>query len=109
MQRDSLDAIKQLNDMRLNATGDPEIATRINSFEMAFRMQSSRAGADGHFQGIAQNARNVWRRAGQTAPSPTTACWRADWSRRGVRFVQLYHEAWDQHGNLVHDLAEELP
>ena len=40
LQRDSLDALKDLNTMRLNATGDPEIATRINSFEMAFRMQA---------------------------------------------------------------------
>src|SRR2546427_132571 len=41
LQRDSLDAIRNLNQARLEATGDPEIATRINSFEMAFRMQSS--------------------------------------------------------------------
>src|SRR5215831_11086182 len=40
LQRDSLDALNQLNTMRLNATGDPEIATRVNSFEMAFRMQA---------------------------------------------------------------------
>ena len=38
--------------------------------------------------------------------SPTTACWRAAWWRRGVRFVQLYHEAWDQHSNLVKDLQK---
>ncbi len=41
LQRDSLDAIRGMNEMHLTATGDPEIATRINSFEMAFRMQSS--------------------------------------------------------------------
>ena len=41
LQRDSLDSIKRLNEMRAGVTGDPEIATRINSFEMAFRMQSS--------------------------------------------------------------------
>src|SRR5712664_2439010 len=41
MQRDSLDAVKHLNQMRLGVTGDPEIATRITSFEMAYRMQSS--------------------------------------------------------------------
>ena len=40
LQRDSLDALKQLNQMRVDATGDPEISTRINSFEMAFRMQA---------------------------------------------------------------------
>src|SRR5436190_18575300 len=41
LQRDSLDSIRRLNEMRLGITGDPEISTRINSFEMAFRMQSS--------------------------------------------------------------------
>ncbi|MEJ7618696.1 MAG: DUF1501 domain-containing protein, partial [Pyrinomonadaceae bacterium] len=41
LQRDSLDSISRLNKMRLGVTGDPETATRINSFEMAFRMQSS--------------------------------------------------------------------
>src|SRR5205823_879522 len=40
VQRDSLDALKQLNTMRASVTGDSEIATRINSFEMAFRMQA---------------------------------------------------------------------
>ena len=80
LQRDSLDAIRSLNQMRLDVTGDPEIATRINSFEMAFRMQTQRAGADGHF---AKN-RNTSSRC--TAPSrasrrsPTTACWRGGWS-----------------------------
>ena len=39
LQRDSLDTINKLNKMRLDVTGDPEIATRINSFEMAFKMQ----------------------------------------------------------------------
>ena len=42
MQRKSLDALKALNEHHLEATGDPEIATRINSFEMAYRMQTSR-------------------------------------------------------------------
>src|SRR5207248_8137979 len=41
LQRDSLDAVKKLNEERLDLVGDPEIATRINSFEMAFRMQTS--------------------------------------------------------------------
>src|SRR5262245_53232534 len=41
MQRDSLDTIRKLNERRLGVVGDPEIATRINSYEMAFRMQSS--------------------------------------------------------------------
>ena len=46
VQRDTLDAVKALNQQRLDLVGDPEIATRINSFEMAYRMQSERAGVD---------------------------------------------------------------
>src|SRR5437764_12718407 len=41
LQRDSLDSIRHLNEMHLGEMGDPEIATRINSFEMAYRMQAS--------------------------------------------------------------------
>src|SRR5207249_1666266 len=41
MQRDSLDSIKRLNQKHLDVVGDPEIATRISSFEMAYRMQTS--------------------------------------------------------------------
>ncbi len=63
-QRHSLDAIKALNEKRLGVTGDPEIATRISSFEMAYRMQSS-TGTHGPFQGIEEDARHVWGRAGQ--------------------------------------------
>ena len=69
-----------LNQMRLDVTGDPEIATRINSFEMAYRMQIERAGADGP---VARSRSRRWR---CTAPSrasrrsPTTACWRGGWS-----------------------------
>jgi len=61
IQRDSLDTIKRLNQKHLDVVGDPEIATRINSFELAHSHAAYRAGVDGHFQGIEGDAGNVRR------------------------------------------------
>ncbi|MEZ5401236.1 MAG: DUF1501 domain-containing protein [Bryobacteraceae bacterium] len=105
LQRDSLDTIKNLNEMRLEATGDPEIATRINSFEMAFRMQASAP----ELMDISKESKETLGMYGAEAGKPSFAnnCLLARrLVERGVRFVQLYHEAWDQHGNLVKDLKK---
>jgi hypothetical protein len=105
LQRDSLDSIKQLNQMRLGVTGDPEIATRINSFEMAFRMQSSAP----ELMDLSREPKEVLEMYGAEPGKPSFAndCLLARrLVERGVRFVQLYHEAWDQHSNLVKDLRK---
>jgi hypothetical protein len=105
LQRDSLDAIKKLNEEHLSATGDPEIATRINSFEMAFRMQSSAP----ELMDLSKEPKHVLDMYGAEPGKPSFAnnCVLARrLVERGVRFVQLYHEAWDQHGNLVRDIAK---
>ena len=105
LQRDSLDSIKKLNGMRLDATGDPEIATRINSFEMAFRMQSSAP----ELMDLSKEPKHVLEMYGAEPGKPSFAnnCLLARrLVERGVRFVQLYHEAWDQHGNLTKDLQK---
>jgi hypothetical protein len=105
LQRDSLDALKKLNTIRSAATGDPEIATRINSFEMAFRMQ-----------GVAPELMDIGKESKETLemygaePGKESFANNCLLARRlvekGVRFVQLYHEAWDQHSNLVKDLQK---
>jgi hypothetical protein len=105
LQRDSLDAIKSLNEIRLNATGDPEISTRINSFEMAFRMQ----GVAPDLMDISQEPKETLELYGAEPGKPSFAnnCLLARrLVEKGVRFVQLYHEAWDQHSNLVKDLQK---
>ncbi|MDE3196976.1 MAG: DUF1501 domain-containing protein [Acidobacteriota bacterium] len=105
VQRDSLDAIKKLNEMRLSATGDPEIATRINSFEMAFRMQSSAP----ELMDISKESKATLDMYGAVPGKPSFAnnCLLARrLVERGVRFVQLYHEAWDQHSQLVRDITQ---
>jgi hypothetical protein len=105
LQRDSLDALAELNEMKLAETGDPEIATRINSYEMAFRMQTSAPDV----MDITKEPKHVLDMYGAEPGKSSFAnnCLLARrLVERGVRFVQLFHEAWDQHGNLVADLKK---
>ena len=104
-QRDTLDSINSLNKMHQDATGDPEIATRINSFEMAFRMQTSAP----ELMDITKESKETLALYGAEPGKPSFAnnCLLARrLVERGVRFVQLYHEAWDQHDHLVEDISE---
>ncbi|MDQ2901742.1 MAG: DUF1501 domain-containing protein, partial [Acidobacteriota bacterium] len=105
LQRDSLDTIRDLNQARLGITGDPEIATRINAFEMAFRMQSSAP----ELMDLSKEPQSVLDMYGAVPGKPSFAndCLLARrLVERGVRFVQLYHEAWDQHNALVKDIKQ---
>src|SRR6185436_17705299 len=105
MQRDSLDTIKRLNSKRLEIVGDPEIATRIAAFEMAYRMQTSAP----ELMDISKESKETLEMYGAEPGKPTfaNACLLARrLVERGVRFVQIFHEAWDQHGNLVSDLKK---
>ncbi len=105
LQRDSLDALRTLNASRLTETGDPEIATRISAFEMAFRMQSSAP----DLMDLAREPQHILEMYGAEPGKSSFAnnCLLARrLVERGVRFVQLFHESWDQHGNLVADLKK---
>lgn len=105
LQRESLDSIKRLNEMRLGVVGDPEIATRISSFEMAYRMQSSAP----ELMDLSEETQETLDMYGV---EPGKASYAANCLlarrliERGSRFVQLFHESWDQHGNLVNDLKK---
>jgi len=104
LQRDSLDTISKLNQMRLDTVGDPEIATRINSFELAYKMQSSAP----ELMDISKEPKHVLEMYGAEPGKPSfanTVLMARRLVERGVRFVQIYHEAWDQHGSLVRDLT----
>ncbi len=99
MQRDSLDALKDLNQHLLDKTGDAEIATRINSFEMAYRMQESAP----ELMDLSKESKETLALYGAEVGKNTYAnnCLLARrLIERGVRFVQLYHEAWDHHGQV---------
>jgi hypothetical protein len=105
LQRDSLDTINKLNRMRLDVTGDPEIATRINSFEMAFKMQSSAP----ELMDISKEPKHILEMYGAEpgkASFANSVLMARRLVERGARFVQIYHEAWDQHGNLVKDITK---
>jgi uncharacterized protein (DUF1501 family) len=108
-RRASLDALRALNQHRLDAMHDPEIATRIASYELAFRMQSSVP----ELADIAKEPAEVHRLYG-TTPGKTSFANNCLMARRlverGVRFVQLYHRGWDQHGaDKNNSIDHELP
>ena len=105
LQRESLDAINALNQLQLQKTGDPEIATRINSFEMAFRMQATAP----QVMDLSSETKATLEKYG-AEPGKSSFANNCLLARRlvekGVRFIQLYHEAWDQHGDLVNGLKK---
>jgi Protein of unknown function (DUF1501) len=97
-QRQALDALKDLNSLRLADTGDPEIATRIAAYEMAYRMQTSAP----ELIDIAKEDAKTLKLYGAEPGKPSFAnnCLLARrLIERGVRFVQLYHTDWDHHGS----------
>ena len=105
-QRDSLDALGALNRSRLDAVGDPEIATRINSFELAYRMQSSAP----ELMDISSESKETLAMYGAEPgkSSYANSCLLARrLVERGVRFVQIFHEAWDHHGGLTQGLKDQ--
>ena len=106
MQQDSLDAIKALNEKRLGIVGDPDIAARINSYEMAGRMQASAP----ELMDLSKESAKTLEMYGAEPGKPSFAnnCVLARrLVERGVRFVQLFHEAWDHHGGLTAGLKAE--
>jgi hypothetical protein len=105
LQRDSLDSLKRLNEIRLGVVGDPEIATRVSAYEMAYRMQTSAP----ELMDLSGETKETLDLYGVEPGKPSFAanCLLARrLVERGVRFVQLFHESWDQHGNLVNDLKK---
>ena len=106
-QKQTLDTIRDLNMVHLEETGDAEIATRISSYEMAYRMQTSGP----ELIDFAKESPRTLEMYGVEpgANSFANNCLLARrLVERGVRFVQLYHTDWDGHGSGGIDLAEGL-
>lgn len=108
-RRESLDLLKKLNEEHLAGNGDPEIATRIASYEMAYKMQSSVP----DLVDISKEPPSVHEMYG-TQPGKKSFANNCLLARRlvqrGVRFVQLYHRGWDNHGTSSHDdIVNRLP
>src|SRR6266571_1622554 len=106
MQRRTLALIQDLNEQHLGAVGDPEIATRINSFEMAYRMQSSAP----ELTDVSKESPETLKMYGAEPGKPSFAmnCLLARrLIERGVRFVQLFHEGWDHHTEVHKGVTEQ--
>jgi hypothetical protein len=106
-QRRAIDTIAALNRSRLEATADPEIATRIAAYEVAFRMQSSAP----ELIDLASESAETLKMYGTEPGKPgfATNCLLARrLIERGVRFVQLYHTEWDHHGGPGQTLNQDL-
>jgi hypothetical protein len=100
LERDTLDLVSGLNRRRLDVVGDPEVATRIGSYEMAFRLQSSAP----ELIDLRSETRETLELYGcePDRPSFARACLLARrLVERGVRFVNIYHEGWDAHSDVL--------
>ena len=108
IRRDSLDAIRDLNTMRLEDVGDTEIETRIASYELAYRMQT----AVPELMDISREPAHVQEMYG-TEPGKKSFANNCLLARRlvesGVRYVQLMHGEWDHHGGTRTSLPRHLP
>ncbi|RLS81065.1 MAG: DUF1501 domain-containing protein [Planctomycetota bacterium] len=100
-QRSSLDTLQRLNRMTIETAGDPETAARIQSYEMAYRLQTSAP----ELMDLSRESKESLEMYGIKDPKESSYARNCLLARRlierGVRFVQLFHEAWDQHGNLT--------
>jgi hypothetical protein len=106
-QRQAIDAIRDLNAARLADTGDAEIATRIASYEMAYRMQSSAPELIDVTTESRQTLALYGAEPGQVSFANNCLLARR-LVERGVRFVQLYHTDWDHHGEAGNTLTKGL-
>jgi uncharacterized protein DUF1501 len=98
-QRELVDAVERLNRVENDAVDDPEIATRISQYEMAFRMQSSVPGLmDIHDE--PQHVLDLYGTKGGDGSFASNCLLARRLAERGVRFIQLYHRDWDHHGSV---------
>ena len=105
LQRDTLDVIRRLNNDRLNAVGDPEIASRISAYEMAFRLQARAP----ELMDLSRETPETLAMYGVDLEKPSFAsqCLLARrMVERGVRFVEVSLVGWDHHANVVDNVRE---
>lgn len=107
VRRTILDGIRDLNREKLSQAGDPEIATRIDQYELAYRMQTSVP----ELMDISKESESTLAMYGPEAKTPGTFAANCLLARRlaerDVRFIQLYHRDWDHHGGLNGGLAAQ--
>ncbi len=103
-QKAPMDHVASLNKMHHVETGDDEIESRIAQYEMAYRMQMSVPDV----MDISKEPQSIIDLYGEDCQVPARSGQRLQARRlaeNGVRFIQLYHQGWDQHGNLHNEMA----
>jgi hypothetical protein len=104
-RRRMLDSLEKLNRMKAQVYGDPEIDTRITQYEMAYRMQTSVP----ELMDLTKEPEHIFELYGPDSRKPGTYAANCLLARRlaerNVRFIQLYHRGWDQHGDLPRDIV----
>lgn len=107
LRRRMLNGLDELNRLQLEKDGDPEIETRIKQYEMAFRMQSSVP----ELTDISKETEKVLESYGPDVRKPGSFAANCLLARRlaerGVRFIQLYHRGWDNHGGLPLNIPKQ--
>ena len=107
VRRQMLDNLSELNQIQYQKIGDPEILTRIEQFELAFRMQTSVP----EMSDLTSEPASTWKRYGESARNagtfPYTCLMARRLIERDVRFVQIYHRGWDVHGILPQVLPSQ--
>ena len=107
-ERNYVDTLTRMNEIRKEQTQDPEISTRIAAYEMAYRMQTSAP----ELMDIAKEPKHILEMYGAEPGKPSYAnnCLLARrLIEKGSRFVQLYHTSWDHHGGPTENLEKHLP
>jgi hypothetical protein len=103
-RRRMLDKLSELNMMNYDEFGDPEIQTKVQQYEMAYRMQTSVP----EITDLSKEPDHIIKMYGPDCLMPGTYAANCLLARKlsesGVRFVQIYHQGWDQHGNLVGEM-----
>lgn len=106
-RRRMLDNLSELNQISYKAFGDPEINTKIQQYEMAYRMQT----AVPEVMDVSKESDDIIKLYGPDCLVPGTFAANVLLARKlsenGVRFVQLYHQGWDQHGNLPYEITKQ--
>jgi hypothetical protein len=106
-RRQMLDSLARFNERTLETIGDPETQTRIDQYEMAFRMQTSVP----ELTDLSQESKETLKMYGPDVNKPGTcarSCLLARrMAERDVRFVQIFHRGWDQHANISNDLPNQ--
>ena len=107
VRRATLDGLRALNEQNYQIVGDPETRTRIEQYEMAFRMQSSVP----ELTDLASEPDSTYELYGEDAKKPgsfaNTALLARRMVERGVRFVQIYHNNWDHHANVAGRMPDQ--